>query len=354
MVNNLENGGLQRLCDFEGYSKIQNGYFYNKNSGTFHNGNGTLQALTTEKVSILSNFSKKDIVEFERVCKLNLIDGMEVEPFIEMVHVRDSKGISKRVNAFDFKFPYRDYSSYVKSYEFYEDIVDGYGGKYTPVIGLKPTNFELKWVADLHSLPTDILGVALYDVIMGGIPQYTVKLPFLKPSLSDYERFDDCGNKVGDHVMIPFYPMLDLGDGRYLYPQNSEQNPTYTYPENKMTQLKDEYGNPALVKWPRFRCRHGYHARILDYGGTCTTQLFIEERWNGDNGLEFYEYDVLASTIKKYNTTHDIAVAVLAANGVGALTNNGFKPIPSYRNKDNQARYKEHIEKIMNKYFSLK
>lgn len=351
MVNNLENGGLKRLCDFEGYSKIQNGYFYNKNSGTFHNGNGTLQALTTEKVSILCNFSKKDIVEFERVCKLNLIEGMEVEPYIEMVHVRDSKGNQKRLNAFDFKFPYREYSSYVKNYEFCEHMKNGGPRYYRPIIGLKPTNFELKWVADVKSLPTDILGVALYDVIMDGIPRYTVKLPFLKPSLSDYEQFGRYGYEtVTGDFLAPFYPMLDLGDGRYLFPQNSDPCSGV----NNMIQFKDEYDNPVLVKWAGYGSRHGYHPRILRDGGTCVSQIFINERWNAYDGLECYEYDVLGSTIEKYDTTHDIAVAVLAANGVGTLTNDGFKPIPSYRNKDDQARYKEHIEKVMNKYFSLK
>lgn len=349
MVNKLENGGLKRLCDFEGYSKIQNGYFYNKNSGTFYNGNGTLQALTTEKVSILSNFSTKDMEEFERVCKNNLIEGMEVEPYIEMVHVRDSKGNQKRLNAFDFKFPYREYSSYVKNYEFYEDMKAGCYGDYRPIIGLKPTNFELKWVCDFDSLPTDILGVALYDVIMDGIPQYTVKLPFLKPSLSDYERFDDHGGTVDD-FLAPFYPMLDLGDGRYLFPQNSDAYGG----ENKMVKLKDKYGKPGLVKWNRFASRHGNQPYILHKGNTGSSQPFIDKRWDMGSNLEFYEYDVLGSTIEKYDTTHDVAVAVLAANGVGVLKYYGFEPIPSYRNKDNQVRYKEHIEKVMNKYFSLK
>lgn len=339
MVNNLENGGLKRLCDFEGHSKIQNGYFYNKNSGTFHNGNGTLQALTTEKVSILSNFSKKDMEEFERVCKNNLIEGMEVEPYIEMVHVRDSKGNQKRINAFDFKFPYQEYSSYVKNYAFYEDMKDGQYGVYRPIIGLKPTNFKLKCVCDIDSLPTDILGVALYDVIMDGIPQYTVKLPFLKPSLSDYEYPE------GDvDYLAPFYPMLDLGDGRYLFPQDSIGT------SNKMTQFKNKYGEPTLAR----SNRGGYVTYIFHEGCSGTSQQFIDERWDIEGSLKFYEYDVLGSTIKKYNTTHDIAVAVLAANGVGALKYYGFEPIPSYRNKDDQARYKEHIEKVMNKYFSLK
>lgn len=348
MVNNLENGGLKRLCDFEGYSKIQNGYFYNKNSGTFHNGNGTLQALTTEKVSILSNFSKKDMEEFERICKNNLIEGMKVEPYIEMFRVRDSKGNQKRINAFDFKFPYEEYPSYVKNYEFYKHFdKDSYHG-YGPIIGINPTNFELKWVADFNSLPTDILGVALYDVIMDGIPQYTVKLPFLKPSLSDYERFDDHG--LYGNFDIPFYPMLDLGDGRYLLPMCSD---TSTF-GNKMTQVKDKYGKPGLVKWNKYRAKHGNTPYIFHKGTSGSSQPFIENRWDMDSNLEFYEYDVLASTIKKYDTTHDIAVAVLAANGVGALKYYGFKPIPSYRNKDNQSRYKEHIEKVMNKYFSLK
>lgn len=350
MVNNLENGGLKRLCDFEGYSKIQNGYFYNKNSGTFHNGNGTLQALTTEKVSILSNFSKKDMEEFERICKNNLIEGMEVEPYIEMVHVRDSKGNSKRLNAFDFKFPYEEYPSYVKNYEFHRHFDKDSYQIYGPIIGLKPTNFKLKWLADFNSLPTDILGVALYDVIMDGIPQYTIKLPFFKPSLSDYERFDDHG--MYGNFDMPFYPMLDLGDGRYLLPQNlnaySGEN------ENKMVQVKDKYGKPGLVKWDRFRPKHGKEPYIFHKGVSGAAQPFIEERWDMDKSLEFYEYDVLGSTIKKYNTTHDIAVAVLAANGVGALKYYMFEPIPSYRNKDNQSQYKKHIEKVMNKYFSLK
>jgi len=347
MVNNLENGGLKRLCDFEGYSNIQNGYFYNKNSGTFHNGNGTLQALATEKVSILSNFSKKDRVEFEHICKKNLIEGMEVEPFIEMVHVRDSKGNQKRINAFDFKFPYREYSSYVKSYNFYEDVKDGCYGDYRPMIGLKPTNFELKWVCDIDGLPTDILGVALYDVIMDGIPQYTVKLPFLKPSLSDYERFYDHGS-YPDDFLAPFYPMLDLGNGRYLFPQTTGSN------YNKMTQLRDKYRKPSLAKWDRYNNMIDCGPYILHKGTTGSSQPFIDERWNMGESLEFYEYDVLESTIKKYDIAHDVAVAVLAANGVGALKYYGFEPIPSYRNKDNQARYKEHIEKVMNKYFSLK
>lgn len=348
MVNNLENGGLKRLCDFEGYSKIQNGYFYNKNSATFHNGNGTLQALRTEKVSILSNFSKKDMKEFERVCKNNLIEGMEVEPYIEMVHVRDSKGFSKRINAFDFKFPYREYSSYVKNYEFYEDMKDGCYGDYRPIIGLKPTNFELKWVCDIDGLPTDILGVALYDVIMDGIPQYTIKCPFLKPSLSDYERFYNHGSHPDD-FLAAFYPMLDLGDNRYLFPQTTGSN------YNKMTQLKDKYGKAGLAIWDRYNNIIDCGPYILHKGTTGSSQPFIDERWEMDSNLQFYEYDVLGSTIKKYNTTHDIAVAVLAANGVGTLTNDGFKPNPSYRNnKAHQIHYKKHIEKIMNKYFPLK
>lgn len=344
MVNNLENGGLKRLCDFEGYSKIQNGYFYNKNSGTFHNGNGTLQALTTEKVSILSNFSKKDIAEFEDICKHNLIDGMEVEPFIEMVHVRDSKGNQKRVNAFDFKFPYREYSSYVKNYEFYEDKKGACFGDYRPIIGLKPTNFELKWVCDIDGLPTDILGVALYDVIMDGIPQYTVKLPFLKPSLSDYERFYDRGSNPDDYL-APFYPMLELGDGRYLFMKDSFG---FGY---SMVQYTGAFDEPVLAR----TYRDGYKPCILNKGTTLSQQPLIDDRWGIEKTMWHIEYDVLGSTIKKYNTTHDIAVAVLAANGVGTLTSDGFKPIPSYRdNKANQIHYKKHIEKIMNKYFSLK